>query len=453
MEMKRYRGICFDLDQTLCNSEDFIYSFKGNTINYKNSAEYQVYEYLNPFLKTIDWSVFIEKYEEARKYVKDLLKGTASSHSRYIYIQRTLEILGARFNPNLIYEAHNIYWKYVIDNMQLYPGVLDILNQLKRNHKKIAIFTDLTVDIQNKKLMKLGIEKYIDYLVTAEEAGADKPDESQLNLVLKKTGLNPEDIIVIGNNPKTDIDAAVRKDIRSILFDYDRKYYQKETKADVYTTSFEEIQEILGLDDSKGIGEEKLVILDFIGTITDDRRLVTNVLSGILGKKPEEIRGYYEQYKVGDISFSEFWKSFGIEDYEKYEEEIVKRLGVNKKMEKVLNILQRRNYKIVILSNMPSQWGRKFLEKYDLNKYFAELYFAGEIGYKKNDPKAYRILLKQFENIDSERMYFVNDELEDLAKAKNLLLQTVWYESEKKNYPYVPDYVVKTEKDILKILN
>ena len=450
--MQKYRGICFDLDQTLCNTEDFIYSFKGDTIDYKNSAEYQVYKYLEPFLKTITWQVFIEKYEEARKYVKKLLKGTASSHSRYLYIQRTLEILGARFNPNLIYEAHNAYWDYIINNMQLYPGALETLQILKKRHKKIAIFTDLTMDVQNKKLKKLKIEKYIDYLVTAEEAGADKPNESQLNLVLKKTGLNPEDILVIGNNPKTDIEAAVKKNVKSILFDYDKKYYGKETKADYYTNSFEEIQKILGLENFEDFKDEKLVIMDFVGTITEERSLVSTILSEILGREPEDIRGYYEMYKIGELSTDEFWKSFDVDDYKRYEDEIVKRLGLNKKMEKVLKTLKRRNYRIVILSNMPHQWGRKFLEEYKMNKYFDNLYFAGELGQKKNNPKLYQLLLKDFSNINLERMFFVNDELEDLAKANNLLLQTIWFENEMKNYPYVPDYVIKNEKELLVIL-
>ena len=30
-QITNYRGICFDLDQTLCNSEDFIYSFFRNS--------------------------------------------------------------------------------------------------------------------------------------------------------------------------------------------------------------------------------------------------------------------------------------------------------------------------------------------------------------------------------------------------------------------------------------
>lgn len=447
-----YKGVCFDLDQTLCNSEDFMCSFKGCDINYKNSGEYKAYEYLKPHLKTIDWPVFIEKYEEAKKYVKELLHGTASSHSRYLYIQRTLELLGARFNPNLIYEAHNAYWDYIIENMDLFPEALDILKLLKKRHKKIVIFTDLTLDVQNKKLKKLKIEKYIDYLVTAEEAGEDKPGDSQLNLVLKKTNLQPKDLIVVGNNPKTDIEAAYRKNIRSILFDFNKKYHGEKTKAKYYTTSFKEVQKILGLENIQDYDEEKLLIFDFTGTITEERGLVSTVLSGILGRKPEEIRGYYEKYKNGELSTEEFWEIFDIEDYKGYEEEIVKRLGVNKKIKSILKPLMKRNYKLILLSSMPHQWGSKFLEKYDLSKYFDNVYFVAEMGYKKMDLDVYEKVLSYYKNIDPEEIYIIDDELEDLANAKTLLIQTIWYKNKTKNYPYVPDYVITKEKELLDIL-
>ena len=71
-----------------------------------------------------------------------------------------------------------------------------------------AIVTDLTAQIQFRKMVYFGLDHYFDYIVTSEEAGCDKPDPAPFILDLEKMQLQPNEIRMIGDNPFNDIQGA-----------------------------------------------------------------------------------------------------------------------------------------------------------------------------------------------------------------------------------------------------
>lgn len=453
MNTKNIKGICFDLDQTLCNSEDYLYSSKRNLKDFTNTAEWQVYRFLKPYLKIVPWEKFIDTYSLSKKEVKKLIPDSAASHSRYLYLQRTLENLDMRFNPDLVYRANTIYWDYVIDNMKLFPSVLEVLRTLKEHHFKICIVTDLTADIQNRKLQKLNIERYIDYMVTSEEAGKDKPNTKELTLVLKKMDLKKEEVIMIGNNPKTDIQLAKNSGIGSILFDFG-KVHKKEDRntPDFYITKFSNILKILKVEEKK-YSKEKLVVFDMVGTLTTQPHLISVILGNILvNRDVKDIKKEYELYKVNKISNDEFWKRIGVKNSKEVEERFFNKIRLREGAKKVLKDL-RKEYRLAILSNIPKEWGAFLSKKFRFDKYFDEIVFSGDYGIKKPHPEIYKLLLNRFPKINPSNIYFVDDDLGDLESGKNLLMQTIWIRSDQNNETFIPDYDVYRLSDIRKILD
>lgn len=453
MNTKNIKGICFDLDQTLCNSEDYLYSSKRNLKNFTNTAEWQVYRFLKPYLKIVSWEKFIDTYSLSKKEVKKLIPDSAASHSRYLYLQRTLENLDMRFNPDLVYRANTIYWDYVIDNMKLFPSVLEVLRTLKEHHFKICIVTDLTADIQNRKLQKLNIERYIDYMVTSEEAGKDKPNTKELTLALKKMDLKKEEVIMIGNNPKTDIQLAKNSGIGSILFDFG-KVHKKEDRnnPDFYITKFSNILKILKVEE-RTYSKEKLVVFDMVGTLTTQPHLISVILGNILvNKDVKDIKKEYELYKVNKISNEEFWKRIGVKNSKEVEERFFKKITLREGATGVLKDL-RKGYKLAILSNIPKEWGAFLSKKFEFEKYFDEIVFSGDYGIKKPHPEIYKLLLNRFPKINPSNIYFVDDDLGDLESGKNLLMQTIWIRSDQDKETFIPDYDVYRLSDIKKILD
>ena len=104
-----------------------------------------------------------------------------------------------------------------VTRMKLRPGVLDFLTWCRKNGIVTCILTDLTADIQFKKMIHLKIDKLIDWVVSSEEAGADKPHKSMFRLALKKMGLSRSDVLMIGDNYHKDILGAKALGIRTVL--------------------------------------------------------------------------------------------------------------------------------------------------------------------------------------------------------------------------------------------
>lgn len=161
---------------------------------------------------------FEENFEYAKKIVKGRLGDTGSSHNRMLYIQSFLELIEEK---PAIYalELYNVYWDTMLDNMFPFSYVVPLFRELKKREIKIAVLTDLTAHIQHRKLKKLGIAQYIDVLVTSEEAGTEKPDLKMFKLVKEKLNMESEELLMIGDSKKKDIEGAEAAGIKGILFD------------------------------------------------------------------------------------------------------------------------------------------------------------------------------------------------------------------------------------------
>lgn len=411
-----------------------------------------MYQYLKPILKIVKWEKFAEVYKKSRDEVKVALINSAASHNRYLYIQRTLENFNIDFSPEIVYEATQRYWNYIIKYSRLFPHVLETLKVLRRNHIKIAIVTDLTADIQNLKMIKLNISKYINYMVTSEEVGVDKPNPKMIKLAIQKMGLKKNEVIMVGNNPKADIQVAKNYGIPSVLFDYYNKYPQEERNgADYYITNFSNLLDILGQNKRK-YSNEKLVVFDMMGTLTTEPHIISVTMREVLPNMDyKKVKEEYEKFKINKISREEFWNNIGVMDIQKIEEAFLKKLKLKDGIEVVLNKIKKYS-KLAILSNCPKEWGAILTKKFNLNKYFDAVVFSGDYGVKKPDSPIYAILLQKFQNIAPENVLLVDDDLEDLRSGKNYLMDTVWIKSDQKKSYYVPDYVIDKIEEVIKIL-
>jgi putative hydrolase of the HAD superfamily len=95
-------------------------------------------------------------------------------------------------------------------NARLFPGVLDFLQQLKNKGIKTANITDLTAQIQFRKMVYFGLDEYFDYVVTSEEAGRDKPNIQPFEIALEKLDMPAQKIWMIGDNQGVDMVGADR---------------------------------------------------------------------------------------------------------------------------------------------------------------------------------------------------------------------------------------------------
>lgn len=151
---------------------------------------------------------FDKAFKEARSQVKGRLKHTAASHSRLLYLQRMLEILGLGSQVLLALDYEQTYWRTFLSNAILFDGVKELLDEIRLLGIPTAIVTDLTAQIQFRKVVYFGLDHYFDFIVTSEEAGFDKPNNAPFQIALEKMGVRGDRVWMVGDNPVNDIRGA-----------------------------------------------------------------------------------------------------------------------------------------------------------------------------------------------------------------------------------------------------
>lgn len=225
----KFKGLLLDIDNTL-----YDYNLAHN--HAKNLVlDYCVKQFSLP-IKEIDFA-----YEKARKQVHINLLGYAASHNRILYFQKMLEFLN--INPmKYAIEINSKYWDTFLEKLKPFEGVYSLL---EKYNNKICLVTDLTADIQHRKIHKLKLEKYCDKLVTSEEAGHEKPHPYIFSLALQKLDLKASQVCMIGDNFNKDILGSVALGIKSIWFNHESNKEHYNDKMINEVNCFKEILELL----------------------------------------------------------------------------------------------------------------------------------------------------------------------------------------------------------------
>ncbi len=87
---------------------------------------------------------------------------------------------------------------------KLFPHTHLSLIFLKKQYK-LHLITNGFKEVQYKKIKNCDIEKYFDSVFISEEVGANKPSIEFFNHVLKETGADPQQSLVIGDDIEVDI--------------------------------------------------------------------------------------------------------------------------------------------------------------------------------------------------------------------------------------------------------
>ena len=128
-----------------------------------------------------------------------------------------IELLGYKAQLLLALDFEQTFLRNFLINSLLFEGVEETLLFLKERKIPIAVVTDLTAQIQLRKLTYFGLEDKFDAVVTSEEVGIDKPDKRNFLLALKKLNLSKKSYFwMVGDNPKADIFGA--KQLNSVTF-------------------------------------------------------------------------------------------------------------------------------------------------------------------------------------------------------------------------------------------
>ena len=199
------KAVIFDLDNTLYNFD------AANEFGIRALAAYTepVFGWDYPKMKDL--------YEESREKLTERMGDVGSAHNRLLRFQNLLEEKKLPLHPHAL-EMAKVYWRGVLDNMVPAPGVREMMKELRGMGIRIGLGTDMTAYVQYEKMIRLGLLEYMDFIVSSEEAGTDKPGNAFFMLCARKAGCLPGDCLFIGDNIVRDYGGAAAAGMQARWF-------------------------------------------------------------------------------------------------------------------------------------------------------------------------------------------------------------------------------------------
>ena len=220
------KAILFDMDNTLF---DFVAAKLGackEILSYigKGDIAEEPSELFEHFLRGV---YGFEDYENIRDYIKERKLFTAEKYR----------------------QCCEIYEREKLQNLELYPGVRDTLDELKKLDIKLAIITDANSYHAQARLTKVELLDYFDLLVATDTTGTKKPDPAHFLFALQALGTKPEESLVVGDSIKRDMIPARKLGLKTAYASYGDWRPAEETDQcfDFRLNTFSDLLDLSGL--------------------------------------------------------------------------------------------------------------------------------------------------------------------------------------------------------------
>lgn len=177
------KGVLFDLDGTLLNTNDLIIkSFRETFKHYYPNREFTHQEIID-------------------------------------CIGPTLEQTAMKYYPQNIEEMVSMYRHHYVLNhdelINIYPGIEEMLKTLKGLGLKLAIVTSKKRDMTLKAMEHTNVLDYFDAIISSDEVTQPKPHQEPIEIALKELNLLKDEVIMVGDNSH-DIECAYHASVKSV---------------------------------------------------------------------------------------------------------------------------------------------------------------------------------------------------------------------------------------------
>lgn len=224
----RIRAISLDLDNTLWAIEPVIHNAEASLwrwlgLNYPRIPE--TFEATD--LLEIREAVIEEYWEHNHDF-------------RFLRKQVLARVAAqAGYTEELVEPAFAVFDK-ARNDVELFPDVLPELEALVERFKIVAVTNG------NANLEMIGIRHLFHDVVTAVDAGAPKPERVIFDHAVRKAGVDPHEVLHVGDHPETDIDGARQAGLRTAWINRSGEAWPEHLDApDATVTTITELREML----------------------------------------------------------------------------------------------------------------------------------------------------------------------------------------------------------------
>lgn len=209
---KMFKGIIFDIDGTLTSTNELIFA----------SFNHITKKYLNKTMSNEEIIALFGPTEDA--------------------------IIESWFNDihEIVKDDYYKFYKEQHYMASLYPGIKELIIELKEKNIKLGIFTGKGRKAALITLEICGLIKYFDLIISGDDVKEHKPSPEGINLILEKFNLSPEEVLMVGDSP-ADIIAARGAGLKvaSVLWDSYAKEKIVEMKNDLQFNTVGELKKYL----------------------------------------------------------------------------------------------------------------------------------------------------------------------------------------------------------------
>ncbi len=201
--------IIFDFDDTL-EKYDIAKHYAERRIDRYFSKIYGI-KNIAKLLRDIDLFYTIEG-----KTRKDV-----SLYRRELWFKDIFHKLKIKPKKDEIKKLVNLYWNSIYEKITLMPNTKNVLRTLKKKFK-LAIISDSDGNktIKTRRLMKLGIIRFFDVVVTGDDIKTTKPDKKFYFMIFKKLKVRPFECVIVGDKPEYDLEVAKKLGLTTVWFVY-----------------------------------------------------------------------------------------------------------------------------------------------------------------------------------------------------------------------------------------
>lgn len=207
LSSKKWVG--FDLDDTL-------HEFRKAS-GHASSSVFKAIVDENPAITTADLA---STYSEilSSKTASAFIDGRTSEEYRQERFSYLLRAHSLEPNKERVDRLSKIYGNSLRTALRLKAGAVKLLQRLKALGRKIIVVTEGPPDAQEWTIAELGLQQYVDVLITTNEVGKSKVD-GLFSIVLEKYGIAAWEILYVGDNKQRDVIPAKAVGIMTVLYD------------------------------------------------------------------------------------------------------------------------------------------------------------------------------------------------------------------------------------------
>jgi putative hydrolase of the HAD superfamily len=219
------------------NYKNYIFDLYGTLVDiHTNENKNYLWKKTADFLKCygIDY-----KPNELKKRYFQLVQELEAEISE-IQLERVFEKLVEKENEQkdaeFIRALSQMFRVLSRDYLRLYPNVISMLEELKKNGKKVYLLSNAQRIFTVPEMEQLGLIPYFDGIYISSDLGCKKPQVDFMTKLIAEYDLDIKESVMIGNDETTDIARAIKCNMDSI-------YIHSNLSPD-YTEAFKATNEI-----------------------------------------------------------------------------------------------------------------------------------------------------------------------------------------------------------------